>query len=224
MAAIEVRNLVKRFGDFTAVNGVSFTVQTGEIFGLLGPNGAGKSTLIRMLTTLLPPTSGTALVNGYDVVSQQDAVRTSIGVIPQALTSDTELSGSSDTRSPSAVSTVTANAWAPSPAGTLPAKTTSPAAHVLTRSPAAAEMSRPLCTFVEPSEARYVAPKGSTRAPSTGHGHPCPAAAGEAITRASATRTAATPKSFREDMPLPPSTRARVEGERQRVTSNRPRP
>ena len=92
MAAIEVRSLVKRFGDFTAVNGVSFTVQTGEIFGLLGPNGAGKSTLIRMLTTLLPPTSGTALVNGYDVVSQQDAVRTSIGVIPQALTSDTELS------------------------------------------------------------------------------------------------------------------------------------
>ena len=66
-AAIEVRDLVKRFGTFTAVNGVSFSVADGEIFGLLGPNGAGKSTLIRMLTTLLPPTSGTARVFGHDV-------------------------------------------------------------------------------------------------------------------------------------------------------------
>lgn len=92
MPAIEVRNLVKTFGDFTAVKGVSFTVDEGEIFGLLGPNGAGKSTLIRMMTTLLPPTSGTAIINGYDIVSQQNDVRTSIGVIPQAMTSDTELS------------------------------------------------------------------------------------------------------------------------------------
>ena len=61
-------NIVKKFGDFTAVKGISFAVEEGEIFGLLGPNGAGKSTLIRMLTTLLPPTSGTALVNGFDVV------------------------------------------------------------------------------------------------------------------------------------------------------------
>ena len=61
-------NIVKKFGDFTAVNGISFAVEAGEIFGLLGPNGAGKSTLIRMLTTLLPPTAGTALVNGFDVV------------------------------------------------------------------------------------------------------------------------------------------------------------
>ena len=67
MLAIDVRDLVKRFGDFTAVKGVSFTVEEGEVFGLLGPNGAGKSTLIRMLTTLLPPTEGTALVNGFDI-------------------------------------------------------------------------------------------------------------------------------------------------------------
>src|SRR6187397_1583244 len=92
MPAIEVRDIVKKFGDFTAVNGVSFTVEEGEIFGLLGPNGAGKSTLIRMLTTLLPPTAGTAFVAGHDVVTQPDAVRRSIGVIPQALTSDLELS------------------------------------------------------------------------------------------------------------------------------------
>ena len=92
MPAIDVRQIVKRFGDFTAVNGVSFTVEGGEIFGLLGPNGAGKSTLIRMLTTLLPPTAGTALVSGFDVVREADDVRRSIGVIPQALTSDLELS------------------------------------------------------------------------------------------------------------------------------------
>src|SRR5947207_2467940 len=92
MTAIDVQHIVKKFGAFTAVNGVSFSVAEGEIFGLLGPNGAGKSTLIRMLTTLLPPTSGTALVNGFDVVKQSDDVRRSIGVIPQALTSDLELS------------------------------------------------------------------------------------------------------------------------------------
>jgi ABC-2 type transport system ATP-binding protein len=92
MAAIEVSNIVKKFGDFTAVKGISFTVDEGEIFGLLGPNGAGKSTLIRMLTTLMPPTAGSATVNGYDIVRQADGVRLSIGVIPQALTSDLELS------------------------------------------------------------------------------------------------------------------------------------
>lgn len=90
--AIEVRDIVKTFGTFTAVNGISFTVEEGEIFGLLGPNGAGKSTLIRMMTTLLPPTAGTAVINGFDVVKQADGVRHSIGVIPQALTSDLELS------------------------------------------------------------------------------------------------------------------------------------
>jgi ABC-2 type transport system ATP-binding protein len=92
MNAIEVNNIVKKFGDFTAVNGVSFAVEEGEIFGLLGPNGAGKSTLIRMLTTLMPPTSGTGTVNGHDIVKDADGVRRSIGVIPQAMTSDLELS------------------------------------------------------------------------------------------------------------------------------------
>jgi ABC-2 type transport system ATP-binding protein len=90
--AIEVRQIVKRFGDFVAVNGISFEVQRGEIFGLLGPNGAGKSTLIRMLTTLLLPSEGTATVAGHDIVTAAYAVRQSIGVIPQAMTSDLELS------------------------------------------------------------------------------------------------------------------------------------
>jgi ABC-2 type transport system ATP-binding protein len=92
MNAIDVRGIVKKFGDFTAVNGISFAVEAGEIFGLLGPNGAGKSTLIRMMVTLLTPTAGTALVNGFDIVKESDGVRQSIGVIPQAMTSDLELS------------------------------------------------------------------------------------------------------------------------------------
>ena len=89
--AIEVDGLTKRFGDFTAVDAIRFSVHQGEVFGLLGPNGAGKSTLIRMLTTLVPPTSGGARVNGYDVVREADSVRRSIGVIPQAMTSDLDL-------------------------------------------------------------------------------------------------------------------------------------
>ncbi len=92
MSAIEVQDIRKTFGDFTAVDGVSFAVQPGEVFGLLGPNGAGKSTLIRMLTTLLLPTSGIGRVAGFDVAKQADGVRRAIGVIPQAMTSDTELS------------------------------------------------------------------------------------------------------------------------------------
>ncbi|HTT71809.1 MAG TPA: ATP-binding cassette domain-containing protein [Anaeromyxobacteraceae bacterium] len=92
MAAIEVRGLTKRFEDLVAVDDISFAVEEGEIFGLLGPNGAGKSTLIRMLTTLVPPTRGTALVGGHDVLEDPDGVRRSIGVIPQAMTSDLELS------------------------------------------------------------------------------------------------------------------------------------
>jgi ABC-2 type transport system ATP-binding protein len=91
MLDIEVENLSKRFDDFTAVDGLNFSVDHGEVFGLLGPNGAGKSTLIRMLTTLVPPTSGTAHVNGFDIIKQANDVRQSIGVIPQAMTSDLDL-------------------------------------------------------------------------------------------------------------------------------------
>ncbi len=92
MFDIEVENLTKRFGDFTAVDALNFSVAHGEVFGLLGPNGAGKSTLIRMLTTLVPSTSGTARVNGCDIVRDPNGVRKSIGVIPQATTSDLDLS------------------------------------------------------------------------------------------------------------------------------------
>ena len=92
MGDIEVKQITKKFGDFTAVDGVSFSVEHGEIFALLGPNGAGKSTLIRMLTTLIPATGGTATICGHDVVKEADAVRRVIGVIPQAMTSDLELS------------------------------------------------------------------------------------------------------------------------------------
>lgn len=89
---IEVNQITKKFGNFTAVDGVTFNVGHGEIFGLLGPNGAGKSTLIRMMTTLLLPTSGTVTVNGFDVARFPNEVRKSIGVIPQAMTSDLALS------------------------------------------------------------------------------------------------------------------------------------
>jgi ABC-2 type transport system ATP-binding protein len=89
--AIEVEHIVKKYGDFTAVKDVSFAVKEEEIFGLLGPNGAGKSTLIRMMTTLIPITSGTARIAGHDVAKEADAVRRTIGVIPQALTSDLDL-------------------------------------------------------------------------------------------------------------------------------------
>jgi ABC-2 type transport system ATP-binding protein len=89
--AIAVENIVKRYGAFEAVKGVSFSVADGEIFGLLGPNGAGKSTLIRMMTTLVPITGGRAMVGGYNVADNPDAVRRIIGVIPQALTSDQDL-------------------------------------------------------------------------------------------------------------------------------------
>jgi ABC-2 type transport system ATP-binding protein len=89
--AIEVNHIVKKYGDFTAVDDVSFNVQEGEIFGLLGPNGAGKSTLIRMMTTLIPITAGSARVSGYDVATDPDDARRTIGVIPQALTSDIDL-------------------------------------------------------------------------------------------------------------------------------------
>jgi ABC-2 type transport system ATP-binding protein len=86
-----VEHIVKRYGDFEAVKDVNFRVAEGEIFGLLGPNGAGKSTLIRMMTTLIPVTAGNAIVAGHNVMRDPDAVRRHIGVIPQALTSDPDL-------------------------------------------------------------------------------------------------------------------------------------
>jgi len=90
-AAIAVEKIYKLYGTFEAVKGVSFDVAEGEIFGLLGPNGAGKSTLIRMMTTLIPVTAGRALVGGHDVTKEPNAVRNMIGVIPQAMTSDQDL-------------------------------------------------------------------------------------------------------------------------------------
>jgi ABC-2 type transport system ATP-binding protein len=92
-AAIQAHELTKKFGAFTAVDQVSIEVQRGELFGLLGPNGAGKTTLTRMLTTLIAPTSGRAQVAGEDITRAPGRVRESIGVIPQALTSDLDLTG-----------------------------------------------------------------------------------------------------------------------------------
>ena len=83
MAAIEVRDLTRRFGAFTAVDRLSFDVQQGEIFGFLGANGAGKSTTIRMLCGLLRPTSGTAIIDGIDVARDPEAIKTRIGYMSQ---------------------------------------------------------------------------------------------------------------------------------------------
>jgi ABC-2 type transport system ATP-binding protein len=91
--AVEVRQLVRRFGSVTAVGGVSFGVRRGEIFGLLGSNGAGKTTVIKMLTTLLPPTSGDALVAGLSILAAPAAVRRHIGYVPQMVSADGNLSG-----------------------------------------------------------------------------------------------------------------------------------
>ena len=81
---MEVNNLVKQFGDFTAVAGISFTVGEGAVFGFLGPNGAGKSTTIRILCGLLLPTSGEAWIAGYDIYKQTEQIRQSIGYMPQS--------------------------------------------------------------------------------------------------------------------------------------------
>ncbi|HVY67790.1 MAG TPA: ATP-binding cassette domain-containing protein [Patescibacteria group bacterium] len=85
---ISVRNLTRRFGNFTAVDSISFGVQPGEIFAFLGPNGAGKSTTIKMLITLLEPTSGRAEVSGHDVVHAAAEVRNIIGYVPQMISVD----------------------------------------------------------------------------------------------------------------------------------------
>jgi ABC-2 type transport system ATP-binding protein len=90
---IETTALTRRFGSFTAVDGIALAVNPGEIFGLLGPNGAGKSTTIKMLTTLLRPTSGTARVAGYDIVELPTEVRKRIGYVPQMLSADANLTG-----------------------------------------------------------------------------------------------------------------------------------
>ena len=86
MAAIlEVDNLVKKYGDFEAVKGISFAVEEGEVFGLLGPNGAGKTQTISMLTGVIPPTSGTARIGGYDITTQHGRVKKINGLVPQDL-------------------------------------------------------------------------------------------------------------------------------------------
>jgi ABC-2 type transport system ATP-binding protein len=93
MAVLETLALTRRFGTRTAVDALTLSVEAGEVFGLLGPNGAGKSTTIKMLTTLLPPTSGTARVAGLDIIRQAAGVRRVIGYVPQLLSADGSLTG-----------------------------------------------------------------------------------------------------------------------------------
>ncbi len=91
MALIEVKGLTKRFGKFTAVDSLSFDIEKGEIFGFLGPNGAGKTTTISMIVTILEPTSGTAIVDGKDIIKDKDEVRKMIGIVFQDPSLDEEL-------------------------------------------------------------------------------------------------------------------------------------
>jgi ABC-2 type transport system ATP-binding protein len=90
---IELIGLTRRFGSLTAVDGVNLSIQAGEIFGLLGPNGAGKTTIIKMLTTLLPPSTGTAMVAGFDVQRDAARVRAAIAYVPQLVSADGGLTG-----------------------------------------------------------------------------------------------------------------------------------
>jgi ABC-2 type transport system ATP-binding protein len=93
MAILDTEALTRRFGLLTAVDSVTFSIEAGEVFGLLGPNGAGKTTTIKMLTTLLPPTSGNARVAGYDIAHHAADVRRVIGYVPQLLSADGTLTG-----------------------------------------------------------------------------------------------------------------------------------
>jgi ABC-2 type transport system ATP-binding protein len=90
---LETKSLTRRFGALTAVDALTLSVEAGEVFGLLGPNGAGKSTVIKMLTTLLPPTSGTATIAGLDIVRQSAMVRRIIGYVPQMVSADGLITG-----------------------------------------------------------------------------------------------------------------------------------
>lgn len=92
-AILETHALTRRFGDLTAVNELTISLDSGEVFGLLGPNGAGKSTAIKMLTTLLPPTAGDALIAGLSITRQAGQIRRLIGYVPQMLSADGALSG-----------------------------------------------------------------------------------------------------------------------------------
>lgn len=93
MSILETHDLTRRFGKLTAVNNLSISIEAGEVFGLLGPNGAGKTTAIKMLTTLLPPSSGRASVMGFDVVRRPAEVRRNIGYVPQLISADGNLTG-----------------------------------------------------------------------------------------------------------------------------------
>lgn len=90
---LEVKNLSKKFGTFSAVDSISFDIKKGEVFGLVGPNGAGKTTTIKILTTLIPPTSGEALIGGLNVTCNSIKVRRLIGYVPQLLSADGNLTG-----------------------------------------------------------------------------------------------------------------------------------
>ncbi|MBI4833786.1 MAG: ATP-binding cassette domain-containing protein [Planctomycetes bacterium] len=93
MTILETQSITRRFGDLTAVDNFSLAVKKGECFGLLGPNGAGKTTLIKMLITLLPPSSGSATVGGFDIIKQDSSVRRIIGYVPQMISADGSLTG-----------------------------------------------------------------------------------------------------------------------------------
>ena len=90
---LDLQKLTRRFGNFTAVDSLTLSVNAGEVFGLLGSNGAGKTTTIKMLTTLLPPTSGGARVAGFSITTQALGVRRAIGYVPQAVSVDGSLTG-----------------------------------------------------------------------------------------------------------------------------------